>query len=68
MEFIIEFIKNLIQVVQGNLVSVFLIVLGSAIIIKITSKIVKFVITVLLLLILAKLFFEMGLIYFPVPL
>lgn len=67
MDFIIEFIKNLIQVVQGNLVSVFLMVLGSVIVIKITSNLIKTAITIFLLILFIKMLLEMGLIYFPMP-
>lgn len=67
MDFLISFISNLIQVVQGNLVVVFVGVIGAVLLIKVTSNVIKTIISILIMLIFVKICLDMGIIYFPMP-
>lgn len=68
MEGLFKMLTNIINVAQDNLLNIFLIVLGSAIIIKITSNIVKIVVSIAILILFVKLMMDMGFIALPMPL
>lgn len=67
MDFFIAFMINLIDVVQNNLIGVFLLVVGSVIVIKVTSNIIKTIASILIMLIFIKICLDLGIGYFPIP-
>lgn len=62
MEIVFDFFNNLINAVQGNLIGLFLIIGGFSILVKVTSNIIKIIVSVIILIIFFKILMDMGLI------